>query len=377
MNTMTASVRILTVGALCFAGILAGSSVRAAETTRSTAASATAVTLDVVDKHLLSALVAMDQEQRKEALRAAQQALDAIPAASNLAPDGRSVPFKDEVVKRAGDAAQMYRVRAKRSLREALMLSVWNSPVGGISSGDLDALEHVREALRLLRQTQEVEEGKPESLSEMQNVYWRWLMDHRTREGVGCIALADRPDAMVLDQRVHRDPEGRLAIYQLVGSPDKTLQWRAVPGRALLPTSFPPKGIEEAADQEMPLWIVFIVDGPGLGTITAQRDWIDVLRKDVEVLVVGQGDLETVRQKLPSEWNTGSSETGVQVTVSTKEELDTNALPRNRLCVVQAKTGWELGCWPLATLEGRGRKALQAMVDQLVATGREERIKDR
>ena len=317
------------------------------------AAAVPAATLAEVDRVLHEALQARQEADRKAALKRAQEALDRLPAIGSVAAqagDGRwAVPGQQEVERFEADTRQ--------HLRETLMHSIWRSPYGGFEQPELTDFEPVSDALRLLRELIRVGGGDMASLRALQDTYWDWLLAHRAATGIAVTALDGDPAAPVFEQRLMRDGQGRVQLYQLTGDAERTLRWVASVERPV--ADLGEGGLTIRLEQEKAPALL-VLDGAGLsGYLVDHAHWLAAVQGRARLVLRYREDYLTGLRALdPAQLAQAAWPPYVL------PEMGAATPPSVRVIDVAGQR--ELGRWPLSHLDGPDAPALKAFLYHLI-----------
>ncbi len=320
-----------------------------------------AVTLDVVDQHLLEASQAIDESARGAALRAAQVALDTMYLRSDTAPNTSSVPGENaEWLAQTERSLGRFQEQTRKELRESLMQKLWASPYGAIPAHDLTALETVSDVLRLVREIQRLGGGGTDVLEVLQTTYWNRLMSHRESAGLEYTALGDMKKAPVFDQQVLRGKDGEIHLYQLTGMEDHTLRWVQAPVTNVPTGLLTSEALTVDLSRESASWLL-VMDGEGLANhLVAHRHWLEVIEREVRLVLLERGDYAVALRDLPPEWfSPGRRVPYVLPAVANKTPA--------QLYLVRVADKRVLGSWPLINLDGPGGPALKDLINRIFA----------
>lgn len=320
-----------------------------------------AATLATVDRHLLEAIQAVDESARKTALRAAQVALDTIGLNSDTVPSTKGAPGES-----AGWLAQTerslgrFQEQTRKELRESLMHKLWESPYGTIPVDDLAALETISDALRLLREIQRLGGGDTEALARLQGIYWNGLMSHRQVTGLEYTVLGDMETTPVFDQRVLRDKNGKIQLYQLTGTDNRTLRWVQVSSRDIPSGLLASEALIVDLSRESAPWLL-VMDGEGVADrVLAHRRWLDAIERQVRLVLIERGDYLPALRDMPPEWF-GSNRRIPYVLAARPNQTP------GYLHLIRVAEKRILGSWPLSNLDGPGGPALKALINRILA----------
>lgn len=323
------------------------------------------VSLAAMDPHLLAALRAQDETGRKAALRAAQDMLDAMnvpdqpPARLAAENGGDSEPFA--WLNRGERRIDVVEDQHRRDLRATLMRALWLSPYGAIPARDLDALEIVTQALRVLDEMTRIGGGDATALTGLKNTYWSWLMAHRDATGLAYTALGESEAMPVFDQRILPGEDGSVRIYQLTGDAGRMLRWWPASAEPVDTAVLTAGALRVDLDHETAPWLL-ILEGDGVAELlVGELQWLETIREHARLVLRPAHDFPAVFQVIPDSWFKEPAKIpyllpGLHGTHS------------GRVHLVQVATRREIGAWPLAALTGPGAELLQYLIMSSLAT---------
>lgn len=314
-----------------------------------------------LDQRLLEALRAPDEARRRDALVNAQASLETGEVNSGLAASVGAVTDNAEWLMQTESQVVLFEDRVRKELRESLMHKLWESPYGAIPADGFDAFEIISDALRLVHEIQRMEAGGSTALAELRATYWEWLMAHREAAGLDLSAPGEAGDAPVFDQRILQDKDGKVRLYQLVGTEKGTIHWVQVPEQALPSGLLSSEGLAIDMSRENARWLL-VLDGEHLGRLLeVNRLWLEAIGQEVRLVLIERAAYSGLLRDLPSEW----FEPGRRMPYALPGSR--GGVP-GRIYLVQVADQRVLGSWPLKNLDESDGRTLKDLINRVLAT---------
>jgi len=311
-----------------------------------------------VDRALLDALKAPDSAQRKRLLAEARARLDALPQAAQ----GPASSAENTMLEHSAALLATLEQRTARQSRQTLMGVVWESPYGHIPAADLQALERISRALRLLKALRATASGDAAALAGLVQTYWDWLLRYRAESDTARAATDAAPDHPVFEQRALRAENGQVVLYRLVGSPERTLRWVAVPAPVLPADALGVDALRLNLKLERAPFLL-VLEGPRLAELLSEhRLWLEQVQAVLRLVLLDQ---DPQGQPCASEAPAAASGATLRpylIPVPASTEAP-------RLTLVETASGRQLAAWPLQDFHNTQAASIKALINLIIAIG--------
>lgn len=254
-----------------------------------------------ITEHLLQALEASNEHDRKGPLRAAQAILDTSNTQPNVAIGDRNTStvsqFKEELEASIDHSEGLVKKRSYQNL----MSLIWESPYATWPDDDLGALEKVSDALEILNTLSDIDPENRPGLEALQSAYWGRLETRRRDDGLEISAISESAHEPVFDQRVDPTDSGRPEIYQLIGTSDKRVKWKKVQAETVQTQLNLTGPLSVNLDDVRAPWVVVISASRIDRYVNEHTTWLDGIREQAVIILIEQSNFVDSTRNLPAE----------------------------------------------------------------------------